>query len=346
MQNRDHWVDYAKGLGILLVVYGHVSRGVFNAGIKVDAGLFKLVDSVIYSFHMPLFFFLSGLFFLPSLQKYGRTGLIADKVDSVLYPYIFWSLLQGFIEVFLSGYTTSSTTTGEVLSLFWQPRAQFWFLYVLFAIFVLMAMLYRDRETIPTWILPLTALAAWFLQLFVQLPFPLDFIASYLIFFVLGMSALRWKDILQTHALTATLCAVAIFTGLEYLFHAQLHLVYTDKSALNLALAIAGIALICSAAVLLTQWKQQWLTSSLAMLGYCSMPIYLMHILTGSGVRIVLSKLFHIQSAAPHLIIGSLAGLLIPVVVYQLSKKTELHGIRYLFMPPAGLSLKVRLARK
>jgi fucose 4-O-acetylase-like acetyltransferase len=63
MQNRDHWVDYAKGLGILLVVYGHVSRGVFNAGIKVDAELFKLVDSVIYSFHMPLFFFLSGLFF-------------------------------------------------------------------------------------------------------------------------------------------------------------------------------------------------------------------------------------------------------------------------------------------
>jgi fucose 4-O-acetylase-like acetyltransferase len=183
MQNRDHWVDYAKGLGILLVVYGHVSRGVFNAGIKVDAELFKLVDSVIYSFHMPLFFFCQDCF-LPSLQKYGRTGLIADKVDRVLYPYILWSLLQGFIEVFLSGYTTSSTTTGEVLSLFWQPRAQFWFLYVLFAIFVLMAMLYRERQSLPEWVLPLTALAAWFLQMFVQLPFPLDFIASYLIFFV------------------------------------------------------------------------------------------------------------------------------------------------------------------
>jgi fucose 4-O-acetylase-like acetyltransferase len=345
MQNRDHWVDYAKGLGILLVVYGHVSRGVFNAGIKVDAELFKLVDSVIYSFHMPLFFFLSGLFFLASLQKYGRTGLIADKLDSVLYPYILWSLLQGFIEVFLSRYTTSSTTTGEVLSLFWQPRAQFWFLYVLFAIFVLMALLYRERQSLPAWALPLAALAAWFLQMFVQLPFPLDFIASYLIFFVLGMNALCWKDVLKTQALTATLCAVAIFTGLEYLFHAQLHLVYTDKSVLNLALAIAGIALICSTAVLLAQWNQQWMTW-LAMLGYCSMPIYLMHILTGSGVRIVLSKLLHIQSAAPHLIIGSLAGLLIPVAVYQLSKKAGLQGLRYLFIPPAGLSLKVRLARK
>jgi len=345
MQNRDHWVDYAKGLGILLVVYGHVSRGVYNAGIKVDTELFRLVDSIIYSFHMPLFFFLSGLFFLPSLQKYGSTGLIADKVDSVLYPYILWSLLQGFVEVLLSGYTTSSTTTGEVLSLFWQPRAQFWFLYVLFAIFVLMAMLSREHKPLPAWALPLAALAAWFLQMFVQLPFPLDFIASYLIFFILGTQALHWKDVIKTYALMATLCAGAIFAVLEYLFHIQLHLLYTDKSALNLALAIAGITLVCSAAMLLARWNQGWVTW-LAILGYCSMPVYLMHILTGSGIRIVLSKLLQIHSAAPHLIIGSLAGLLIPVAVFQLSKKTGLQSLRYLFTPPAGLSLKARLSRK
>lgn len=345
MQNRDHWVDYAKGLGILLVVYGHVSRGVYNAGIKFDTELFRLVDSVIYSFHMPLFFFLSGLFFLPSLQKYGRAGLIADKVDSVLYPYILWSLLQGFIEVLLSGFTTSTTTSSEVLSLFWQPRAQFWFLYVLFAIFVLMAMLSRDHKPLPAWALTVAALAAWLLQMFVQLPFPLDFIASYLIFFVLGTRVLLWKDALQTHALKVTLCAAVIFAVLEYLFHIQLHLLYADKSALNLALAIAGITLVCSAAMLLARWNQGWMTW-LAMLGYCSMPIYLMHILTGSGVRIVLSKLLQIHSATPHLIIGSLAGLIIPVAVFQLSKKAGLQNLAYLFAPPAGLSFKARLARK
>lgn len=52
------WVDYAKGIGIILVVYGHVARGVFNAGITEDEKLFRLVDAVIYSLSYALVFFL------------------------------------------------------------------------------------------------------------------------------------------------------------------------------------------------------------------------------------------------------------------------------------------------
>lgn len=58
MNERNQWVDLCKGIGIILVVYGHVARGVFNAGIPLDEASYKLVDSIIYSFHMPLFFFL------------------------------------------------------------------------------------------------------------------------------------------------------------------------------------------------------------------------------------------------------------------------------------------------
>jgi fucose 4-O-acetylase-like acetyltransferase len=57
MKQRDIWVDYAKGIGILLVVYGHVARGMANAGITINETLYQLADSMIYSFHMPLFFF-------------------------------------------------------------------------------------------------------------------------------------------------------------------------------------------------------------------------------------------------------------------------------------------------
>ena len=99
MEARSSWVDSAKGLGIILVVYGHVARGLSSAGLFKDADLFRLVDSIIYSFHMPLFFFLSGLFFYSSLLKRGRAGLVLNKVDSILYPYVLWSLIQGFVEV-------------------------------------------------------------------------------------------------------------------------------------------------------------------------------------------------------------------------------------------------------
>lgn len=127
MQERNVWVDYAKAIGIILVVYGHVARGVFNAGLPMDEGSYRLVDCIIYSFHMPLFFFLSGLFFYDSLMKRGRTGLVVNKVDTIVYPFIVWSLLQGLLEVVLSNYTNGQVTLTEVLSLLWMPRAQFWF---------------------------------------------------------------------------------------------------------------------------------------------------------------------------------------------------------------------------
>ena len=52
MIEKKHYesIDIAKGIGILLVVFGHLTVGKQN------------VYSFIYSFHMPLFFLLSGLF--------------------------------------------------------------------------------------------------------------------------------------------------------------------------------------------------------------------------------------------------------------------------------------------
>ncbi len=38
--NRNEWVDYVKGFGIVLVVYGHISRGLYNSGIISDTKWF------------------------------------------------------------------------------------------------------------------------------------------------------------------------------------------------------------------------------------------------------------------------------------------------------------------
>jgi fucose 4-O-acetylase-like acetyltransferase len=46
---RLHYIDIAKGIGIILVVVGHTSTPLY-------------LHNIIYQFHMPLFFILSGLF--------------------------------------------------------------------------------------------------------------------------------------------------------------------------------------------------------------------------------------------------------------------------------------------
>lgn len=61
-KERLHWLDYSKAIGMYLVVLGHV--------IKDNSQLLKVI---IYSFHMPLFFFLSG--FLHKLRIEGGVNI-------------------------------------------------------------------------------------------------------------------------------------------------------------------------------------------------------------------------------------------------------------------------------
>ncbi|HCD5421665.1 TPA: acyltransferase family protein, partial [Klebsiella pneumoniae] len=92
-----------------------------------------------------LFFFLSGLFFIKSIEKKGKLLLFIDKFKTIAYPYLVWSLLQGTIEVLLSRFTNSKTSFTDLLMLFSHPRAQFWFLYALLMIFVLSIIIYSKR---------------------------------------------------------------------------------------------------------------------------------------------------------------------------------------------------------
>lgn len=69
---RISWVDQLKGFGIILVIYGHN---------------FPVIESYIYSFHMPLFFFLGG-FFHP---KEINFEIVKKRAKQILLPYLIWS---------------------------------------------------------------------------------------------------------------------------------------------------------------------------------------------------------------------------------------------------------------
>ncbi|MRX11107.1 acyltransferase family protein [Pseudoduganella sp. FT25W] len=72
---RNNTIDIAKGIGILLVALGH------NWVISRANGL---AYRMIYSFHMPLFFLLAGVFLNPAQRL---PGFISSKADALLKPY-------------------------------------------------------------------------------------------------------------------------------------------------------------------------------------------------------------------------------------------------------------------
>lgn len=342
MRARNAWVDYAKAIGIILVVYGHVARGVFNAGLPMDGHWFALVDSIIYSFHMPLFFFLSGLFFYDALIQRGSVGLIVAKIDTIVYPFIVWSLLQGSCEVALSNYTNGQVTLGEVLAFAWQPRAQFWFLYTLFLIFAVCACVYAKLAR--RYFLPVLLVFAllYLARQHLSLNYQVNLLLANAVFFALGVWFNEVKAFFELWCRELMLLFGSLFLLGQYVFHISLGLNYQLGGPGVLALAAISIVFITTLSMYLGRAQLNWIL----LLGASSLTIYLMHILAGSGTRIVLSNLLGIDSIAVHLLLGTAIGLAAPLLVQAMIAR---YRLQFLLSPPKSVSaalLSLRLAGK
>lgn len=348
---RNIWVDYAKAIGILFVVYGHVARGLHSASyIQMDESVYQFVDSFIYSFHMPLFFFLSGIFALDSLQKRGLKVFIANKVDTIFYPYVIWSILQGGMEVIFGRWTNYKTTWAEVFGLLWYPRAQFWFLYAMFFVCLVAGILYSIRRQNTIWI-PLGALVYFSIRDIPQVKavitseylFILGYLATYLLYFTLGIYFRRIQDFFAKHCGLLTIGLFPVFIATQYMKNQHLFMAPIDSPRLlsipsirweewgiagNIGAMLATAAVTCvtlawliSVCMYISKINLGRLKETLLVLGGSSMSIYLAHIVIGSGVRIVLAKFLHITDIYIHSIIGCMAGILISVILWQYAEK-------------------------
>ena len=97
-RTRLQIVDAVKGIAIILMVFGHAEQGAMHRHIwesmpNVERGI-KFSDAFIYSFHMPVFFFASGLFLVGSVERRGRWRFVLEKAKTLLYPYLLWALLS------------------------------------------------------------------------------------------------------------------------------------------------------------------------------------------------------------------------------------------------------------
>ncbi len=104
VKKRVEWVDFAKGIAILLVILGHTLQG--------GGGKSGLLRGMIYSFHMPLFFIFSALTFKPSfdresfISKTKKTGrhLMLPVFLIILIDILGTALLYNHQAIFQIGY--------------------------------------------------------------------------------------------------------------------------------------------------------------------------------------------------------------------------------------------------
>jgi len=156
--NRLPYIDIAKGIGILLVALAHNGTAAYA----------PFLHHWIYSFHMPLFFFLSGLFFKPDM---AFLDLLRRRFDSLLKPFFFGIFLIYFEAVFFDNMGLSIAWGRIVKGLYangyYLDWVAMWFLPALFtvnlfAFLFYLAFRWTDKPW-PRWIGLLAALAlgAW-----------------------------------------------------------------------------------------------------------------------------------------------------------------------------------------
>ncbi len=181
--NRIQWIDMAKGIGIILVILGH---GIFPNKLIIW----------LYSFHMPLFFFLSGAVF--SINRYSTfKDFSKHKINTLLIPSLYFAIIINLVNYglsILSGKTSNINIVYKVSAIFLELRGGKlgfipWYLTCLFICSLLMYPILRYISLRKIFVLSIVMSIIGYLYssyLGIVLPWSIDIAINGLPFMILG----------------------------------------------------------------------------------------------------------------------------------------------------------------
>ena len=325
-QQRLRWVNYAKGIGIFLVVLGHTLRSLVDSSILESSTAVRASDHWIYAFHMPLFFFLSGLFINPSASK-PLIEFVVDKLRAIAYPYLVWSVLQSILQAVASRYTNSQASFADLWRIVYQPVMQFWFLYTLLVIMLAYAIASKLR--VPPILFLILSIVLYYLPGNISLGSwgVLYLVKNYALYLALGALVGSSRAMSEWHRLkTPTLVIVTICgflaVGLAVWFNVA------DGQFPKPEVAVFGIVASVALGILLEQFNaigfvEQW--------GRLSLEIYVAHTIASAILRIVLQKICGIYSPIAYLVLGTAVGIYAPIALKTICDRI---GFWYMFRGP------------
>lgn len=325
---RLNWVDYAKGIAICLVVIGHVNRGVVAAGLATPASkdVLSRIDEFVYTFHMPVFFFVGGMF-TQRLRSRSLVQSLTSIISSIVYPYCVWATIQTLLMLAMARYTNSKATVESLWEISVSPPMQFWFLYV-YGILVL-SYLALAKIGIPRVGIAVIGVALWVLGAYDILPWAqvLNWIQFYALFFVVG-------DVLGGPVIDLFARRPSPYQAIAFatLFFASLALMvyWVGMSSWGTRTFCGFLGISGTLAVGYTLASLQ-LGSAIQICGIYSLEIYVLHTIVSAATRIGLVQICGVKSLAVHLPLGIGAGLVIPVLLASNARK---YSYEWLFRLP------------
>ena len=191
-KSRLEFVDIAKGIGIMIVCFGH-------------SGAEDVVISWIGGFIVPLFFILSGYMYKDKGIPVGKD--LYNKGKKLLKPYLFFSVVllliykrfawNDIVGVFYSRYCLYTYHAPDNIFFMKATNSPMWFLTAMFATFPLFYIIMKNEKYIK-WIVFSYLLITWgctFLP--ILLPWSLDVVFIMAIFMYIGVLFRRQENLLN-----------------------------------------------------------------------------------------------------------------------------------------------------
>jgi uncharacterized membrane protein YcfT len=306
---RVDWVDYAKGICIIMVVMMHSVLGVEKAADQT--GFMHYVVMFAKPFRMPDFFLISGLFLSVVIDRDWRTYL-DRKVMHFVYFYVLWVTIQfGFKAPSLAADAGWRQVGLMYLESFIEPFGTLWFIYLL-PIFFIVTKLTRNVHPLIIWLIG----AALEMTHVVTGWTVIDEFCSRFVYFFTGYILASTVFALSDRARARPGLALAGLAAWALANGGLVTLEVSEWPIVSLALGLAGACAIIVMGTLLA--RAHWL-SFLRFCGEHSIVIYLAFFLPMAASRTLLLRFGVIHDIGLVALIVTVVGVAGSLMIWRLA---------------------------
>ena len=318
---RVDWVDYAKGICIVMVVMMHSVLGVEQAAGQT--GFMHALVAFAKPFRMPDFFLISGLFLNLVIDRDWRTYL-DRKVVHFAYFYVLWVTIQfGFKAPAFAADSSWSHVGLLYLESFIEPFGTLWFIYLLPVFFVVIKL---TRRVSPGLIFGAAALleaahvsTGWTV---------IDESCARFVYIYSGYLFADYVFALSDRARAYPFAAIAALLAWALVNGTLVARGFSEWPVISLMLGLCGACAIVTIGTLLA--RMEWL-NILRFCGEHSIVIYLAFFLPMASTRTLLLKTGLISDIGTVSLIVTVVGVVGSLLIWRLALAS---GANFLFERP------------
>lgn len=328
-KNRIEWIDYLKAFACILVVLGHLLQSFQKSNIDNNQNITNFIIWFIYLFHMPIFFCISGFLYEKGKKEFSWDNYKKFEVKKLInlgVPYVTFYLLFVGINMMFSDSVNNPRGIQDILNMFNNPMAPYWFLYALLSIFIAMPLIeniFKDRKYIILFALLLLKVTSIFIKTNIYF---LDSIFSNAIYFYIGnFINIKVNENKKIKTILYNILLITIYVILAWGVYININQINEKNFELiRIALAIMGIY------VCISIFRNVKKVKILDTMKQYTLQIYVLHTIFAAGVRIMLFKL-EIRNYTMNFIIGLMASIYVPVLVGIICEKIKY--LNFFFYP-------------